>query len=94
MAKIDVKHAYRSVPIHPAYYQATGCKWQFAGDNFDMFFYDTRVPFRAKSSPEILHRITQAVRLTLSNSQNKWLQDCNLLDENTTFQGGGGGRCL
>ncbi|KAL9955790.1 hypothetical protein ACROYT_G037169 [Oculina patagonica] len=62
MAKIDLKHAYRSVPIHPANYQATGCKWRFTGDNFDTFFYDTRLPFGAKSSPEIFHRITQAVR--------------------------------
>ncbi|KAL9978914.1 hypothetical protein ACROYT_G016498, partial [Oculina patagonica] len=61
-AKIDLKHAYRSVPIHPANYQATGCKWRFAGDNFDTFFYDTRLPFGAKSSPGIFHRITQAVR--------------------------------
>lgn len=62
MAKIDLKHAYRSVPIHPANYQATGCKWRFTGDIFDTFFYDTRLPFGAKSSPEIFHRITQAVR--------------------------------
>lgn len=26
------------------------------------FFYDTRLPFGAKSSPEIFHRVTQAVR--------------------------------
>ena len=61
MAKIDLKHAYRSVPIHPANYQATGCKWRFTGDDFDTFFYDTRLPFGAKSSPEIFHRLTQAV---------------------------------
>ena len=62
MAKIDLKHAYRSVPIHPANYQATGCKWRFVGDDFDTYFYDTRLPFGAKSSPEIFHRLTQAVR--------------------------------
>ena len=32
------------------------------GDDYDTFFYDTRRPFGAKSSPEIFHRITQAVR--------------------------------
>lgn len=62
MAKIDLKHAYRSVPIHPANYQATGCKWRFTGDDFYTYFYDTRLPFGAKSSPEIFHRLTQAVR--------------------------------
>ena len=62
MAKIDLKHAYRSVPIHPANYQATCCKWRFSGDDFDTFFYDTRLPFGAKSSPGIFHRSTQLVR--------------------------------
>lgn len=62
MAKIDLRHAYRSVSIHPTSYQATGCKWRFSGDDFDTFFYDTRLPFGAKCSPEIFHRLTQAVR--------------------------------
>lgn len=67
MAKIDIKHAYHSLPIHPANYQVTGCKWHFVGDSFDTFFYDTRLPFGAKSSPEIFHRITQAVRRMMAN---------------------------
>ena len=62
MAKIDLRHAYRSVPIHPDNYKATGCKWQFLGDHSYTYFYDTRLPFGAKSSPEIFHRITQSVR--------------------------------
>ncbi|KAL9955063.1 hypothetical protein ACROYT_G042667 [Oculina patagonica] len=62
MAKIDLRHAYRSVPIHPDNYQATGCKWQFSGDKLFTYFYDTRLPFGAKSSPEIFHRLTQSVR--------------------------------
>ena len=61
-AKKDLKHAYRSIPIRPANCQATGCKRRFMGDDYDTFFYDTRLPFKAKSSPEIFHRITQAVR--------------------------------
>jgi len=62
VAKIDLRHPYRSVPIHPANYQATGCKWRFSGDDFDTFFFDTRLPFGAKCSPEIFHRFTPAVR--------------------------------
>ncbi|CAH3169303.1 unnamed protein product [Porites lobata] len=42
MAKIDLWHAYRSVPIHPDNYKATGCKWQFLGDHSYTYFYDTR----------------------------------------------------
>ena len=60
MAKIDLKHAYRSVPIHPANYQATGCKWRFAGDDFDT------LP-RRKEFAEIFDHITQAVRRMMAN---------------------------
>ena len=56
MANIDLRHAYLSVPIHPANYQATGCKWRFTGDDFDTFFCDTGLPFGAKCAPEIFHR--------------------------------------
>ena len=62
MAKIDLRHAYRSVPIHPSNYQATGCKWKFTGEDEYTYFYDRRLPFGAKSSPGIFHRLTQAVR--------------------------------
>lgn len=62
MAKIDLRHAYRSVPIHPFNYQFTGLKWQFLGNTHVTYLYDTRLPFGAKSSPEIFHRITQSVR--------------------------------
>lgn len=62
MAKIDLRHAYRSVPIHPDNYKATGLKWRFSGHTHDTYMYDTRLPFGAKSSPAIFHRITQSVR--------------------------------
>lgn len=62
MAKIDLRHAYRSIPIHPDNYRATGCKWRFEGDDKFTYFYDTRLPFGAKSSPGIFHRISQAVK--------------------------------
>ena len=62
MAKIDLRHAYRSVPIHKSNYVATGLQWHFAGHNHPTYFFDTRLAFGAKSSPEIFHRLTQAVR--------------------------------
>ena len=60
MAKIDLKHVYHSVPIHPANYQAPGCTWRFAEDDFDTFFYNTRLLFGAKSSPSIFHHYTDS----------------------------------
>ena len=62
MAKIDLRHAYRSVPIHPSNYAATGLHWHFTGEDNFTYFYDTRLPFGAKCSPEIFHRLTQSIR--------------------------------
>ena len=62
MVKIDLGHAYRSVPIHPSNYTATGLKWRFTRKEEFSYYYDTRLPFGAKYSPEISHRLTQAVR--------------------------------
>ena len=62
MAKIDLRHAYRSVPIHKSNYLATGLQWQFSGQPNPTYFFNTRLPFGAKSSPDIFHRLTQSVR--------------------------------
>ena len=61
MAKIDLRHAYHSVAIHPSNFAATGLQWCFNGDDHPTYFYDTRLPFGAKSSPEIFHGLTQSV---------------------------------
>lgn len=68
MAKIDLKHAYRSVRVHVHDHQALGCKWHFSEDDKGLFTYmfDTRLPFGAKLSPTIFHKITQAVRRMMS----------------------------
>ena len=65
MAKIDLRHAYRSVPIHPSSYHATDCKWKFSGEDDFTYFFDRRLPFGARSSPSIF-RLTQAVRRMIS----------------------------
>ena len=63
MSKIDLHHAYHSVPIHPKNYQGTGLKWKFKGNKAKFtFLVDTRLPFGGRRSPEIFHRLTQAVR--------------------------------
>jgi hypothetical protein len=62
MAKVDLSSAYRSVRIHPTNTIATGIKWQFSGDGTETFMVDERLPFGARRSPEIFHRLTQAVK--------------------------------
>ena len=66
MAKVDLKNAYRSVRIHPSNFQATGLSWKSVKDDTVKFMYDTRLPFGARKSPSIFHRITQAVRREMS----------------------------
>ena len=62
LAKIDLRHAYRSVPIHPSNFPATGLKWLFSCDQEPTFMYDTRLCFGGRRSPGIFHRLTQSVR--------------------------------
>ena len=38
MSKIDLHHAYRSVPIHPKNYQGSGLKWKFKGNKAEFTF--------------------------------------------------------
>ena len=66
MAKIGLKSAYRHVPLHPSNYQATGLKWKFNNANSFTYLYDTKLPFGAKRSPEIFHRLTQSITRMMS----------------------------
>ena len=61
LAKIDLSSAYRSFPIHPSNYQATGLKWQFANTSSPTYMYDTKLPFGAAKSPQIFQRLSSAV---------------------------------
>ena len=61
LAKIDLKSAYRHVPIHPSNYTATGLAWRFRGDKILTYLYDCKLPFGDSKSPEIFHRLTQAI---------------------------------
>ena len=61
MAKVDIKSAYRHVPLHPSQFNATGLKYRFSGDSKFTYFYDTRLMFGASESVGTFHRITQSV---------------------------------
>ena len=61
-AKIDLKSAYRSVKIHPSNHDLTGLKWVFQGSDSPSYLIDHRLPFGARKSPAIFHRLTQGVR--------------------------------
>jgi hypothetical protein len=66
-AKVDLKNAYRSVKVKPSNTEFTGFKWQFEGDPHFTYLMDKRLPFGAKRSPMIFHRLTQSVRRIMAN---------------------------
>lgn len=61
-AKIDLQSAYRSVPIHPENYIATGIRWTFKGDSAPTYLFDSRLPFGSNKGPSHFHRLSQAIR--------------------------------
>ncbi|PJE78159.1 hypothetical protein CI610_02909 [invertebrate metagenome] len=60
MAKVDLKSAYRSVPISKHSQKVTGLKWEFKDG--PRYLVDTKLPFGSKSAPGIFHRLSQSVR--------------------------------
>ena len=66
-SKIDLKSAYRSVRIHPDNHKLTGLKWWFKGDEKPSYLIDKCLPFGARKSPAIFHRLTQAVRRIMAD---------------------------
>lgn len=61
IAKVDLKSAYRSVPIHPDCYAFTGLSWIFEGDDKPTHFFDCRLPFGASRSCRIFQAISNAL---------------------------------
>ena len=61
LAKVDLKHAYRSVGTHPDGWHVTGMSWCFKGYRNPMLLFDKRLPFGARISPMIFHRLTHSV---------------------------------
>jgi len=61
LAMIDLKHAYRSGGTHPSSWKVTGMSWLFQGTTDITFLFDKRLPFGARTSPMVFHRLTQSV---------------------------------
>ena len=53
LAKVDLKHAYRSVGTHPDSWRVTGMSWRFNDSKHPTYLYDKRLPFGARASPMV-----------------------------------------
>jgi hypothetical protein len=61
MFKIDIKHAFRVLPIRPSQWILMGSEW------LGYYFIDFRLPFCLRSSPCIFNRFADAVCWILQN---------------------------
>jgi hypothetical protein len=61
LAKLDLKEAYRSIPLHPSCFGQTGLKWQFDGDSEATYLFDARLPFGASRSCRVFQSLTNAI---------------------------------
>ena len=57
LAKVDVAHAFRNIPVHPEDRHLLGMRW---GNNI---FIDMTFPFGLRSSPNIFTSVTDALEL-------------------------------
>jgi hypothetical protein len=61
LAKIDIQHAFRNVPIHPTDRKCLGMSWKVH------VYLDTVLPFVLRSAPKIFNAIADALEWILSN---------------------------
>lgn len=61
LAKTDIKHAFRIIPIHPKDYHLLGIFWK------DMYFYDRCLPMGCSSSCKIFETFSTAVEWVARN---------------------------
>ena len=64
MFKMDIKHAFRVLPIKPSQWFLMGFKWM------GLYFIDFRLPFGLRSSPGIFTRFADAICWILQNVYN------------------------
>ena len=61
MAKIDLKSAYRSVPIDPRNYTYMGLAWHFGQEKERSYMFDSRLPFGSKKACQVFQKLSDAV---------------------------------
>ena len=45
MSKLDIKYAFRNIPVHPSDWELLGMKWQ------GLYYFDTVLLFGLRSAP-------------------------------------------
>ena len=64
-AIIDIKSAYRWVPIYPPHRQLQGFRWSFYPDQPAQYYVDNFLCFGLANAPSIFNRISQSIVRTM-----------------------------
>ena len=68
LAKLDIKSAYRNIPIHPGDQHLLGMQWR------DKVLVDTCLPFGLRSAPKIFNATTDALEWIMVNEGKTFLE--------------------
>ena len=60
--KIDLKDAFRLIPVNPSDWNLLGIHWK------GKFYVDTCLPFGLRSAPYLFNRLSEAIHWTLTNN--------------------------
>ena len=78
MAKVNLKHAYRIVPIHPDDRTLVGMQWH------DKVFLDICLPFGLRSAPKIFSAVADALLwIMLQQGVKKAIHDFLFIGESS-----------
>ena len=85
LAKMDNKHAYRNVPVHPEDRQFLGMCWK------DIVCVDATLPFGLRSAPLIFSALVDALLWGIKQSVVQWI--FHYLDDFITMEAPKSGEC-
>ena len=61
MSKLDIKSAFRNIPVHPSDWELLGMKWE------GLYFFDMTLPFGLQSAPFLFDEFSSAVEWIIQN---------------------------
>lgn len=78
LAKVDLRSAYRSVPIHPSNYTYMGLSWTFQKGGQKSYMIDAKLPFGSGKACQIFQCLSNSVSRMLAK---RGVQTINYLDD-------------
>ena len=74
MSKLDIKAAFRNIPVHPSDWELLGMKWE------GLYFFNMVLPFGLRSAPFLFHQFSSALGWIIQHKLNI-LQVIHILDD-------------